>query len=299
VYSLHPDPPSIVAGCIQHGRLTTEEFHDWLLSLQLLRTDVPWRLYPIGADSKVLDNAGLDPRSASLLPPGDYAVLSDDAQPIAVELTHERHRPRTLSLDISKTGRTDAFRERIRERDMRCCVTQQLVPGLNPQFSRFRASHIFPVAHKDVWDLLGLAQFIEDDAPNKDIGPASINSIQNGFLLRSDIHDGFDNYEFGINPDKNYQIYDFTDAGEFDGRRLWINETVDPKYRPSAVVLREHFRQCVLANIKGAGQQSEDWFDPEDEQDLSIFSNWGVPDGHGGPSRLELELRARLLSSQC
>jgi hypothetical protein len=56
-------------------------------------------------------------------------------------------------------------------------------------------------------ELLGLAQYIGDDAPDTEAGPQSINSIQNGFLLRSDIQDAFDCYHFGINPDVSYILY--------------------------------------------------------------------------------------------
>ena len=80
---------------------------------------------------------------------------------------------------------------------------------------------------------------------------------------------------------------------------LWINRNVEPKYRPSDALLREHFDQCVLANVKGAGEQRDDWVDPEDDHDLSDFSNWGRRiGGDKGPSRLELELAARLYSHE-
>lgn len=79
--------------------------------------------------------------------------------------------------------------------------------------------------------------------------------------------------------------------------RLWINETVDAKYRPSEQLLREHFRQCVLANVKGAGRSSDDYIDPEEDFDLSNFERWGKEISEDEPSRLELELRARLYSS--
>ena len=80
---------------------------------------------------------------------------------------------------------------------------------------------------------------------------------------------------------------------------LWINRNVEPKYHPSDALLREHFDQCVLANVKGAGEQRDDWVDSEDDHDLSDFSNWGRRiGGDKGPSRLELELATRLYSHE-
>lgn len=78
---------------------------------------------------------------------------------------------------------------------------------------------------------------------------------------------------------------------------LWINQNVEARYRPSDALLREHFKQCVLANVKGAGQ--DDWMDPEDEHELGNFSNWGQRiGGDEGPSRLELDIASRLYSNE-
>lgn len=43
---------------------------------------------------------------------------------------------------------------------------------------------------------------ITDTAPATDVGGYSkIDSVQNVFMLRSDLRDSWDNYEFGVNPD--------------------------------------------------------------------------------------------------
>ncbi|KAF7982885.1 hypothetical protein HWV62_25130 [Athelia sp. TMB] len=147
------------------------------------------------------------------------------------------------------------------------------------------------------WDSLQLESAIEDDEALSHQGPSSLNSIQNGLLLRSHIHDLFDAYAFGINPDNEYSIIAFTTTAQddgLDGRQLWINGRVERKYQPSDVVLREHFKQCVLANVKGAGMRIEDLMDPSDEHDLSQFSRWGERMDCGGKSRFELELGSRL-----
>ncbi|GJJ07143.1 hypothetical protein Clacol_001343 [Clathrus columnatus] len=303
VYNPQTQPPTVVAAFIkdvntdiigtnQHGSISIAGFH--LMLNTVLDMNVEWLLYPANATLEPI-NDGLNADDPSLLPVGNYVILSPDKQFIDIKLTSESYRPRTLSLDISGSPRKIEFRERIRARDSRCCVTRKLVK--NERFHAFRASHIFPIAHKDVWDTLRLYQYIEDDFPQKEQGPNSINSIQNGLLLRSDIHDLFDAYDFGINVDDGYRIHDFTDDGELDGLMLWINENVERKYRPSHQLLREHFRQCVLANVKGAGKRREDWIDPEENDDLSNFEIWGRRVGDQQPSRLELEIRSRLYHS--
>jgi len=75
---------------------------------------------------------------------------------------------------------------------------------------------------------------------------------------------------------------------------MWRNAATQAKYLPSDELLRRHFSYCVLANVRGAGQQP-DWrsWDPEEEMDLEDVSRWGAK-VEGERSRLELELANRL-----
>jgi hypothetical protein len=52
------------------------------------------------------------------------------------------------------------------------------------------------------WNSKGYPSLITDPAPILALGGLSkIDSIQNVILLRSDLHDSWDNYEFAVNPD--------------------------------------------------------------------------------------------------
>jgi len=146
--------------------------------------------------------------------------------------------------------------------------------------------------------MLELSRSVTDDAEDASQGPNSINSVQNGFLLTTYMHTLFDQYRFGINPDDNYRIVPFTENAARQPMRptLWINTEAEEKHRPSDAILREHYKQCVLANVKGAGERPEGWMDPEDEHDLSDYARWGGRMISGGKSRFELELGSRLYS---
>ena len=105
---------------------------------------------------------------------------------------------RTIS--SSQTGpRVQAFRDAVRLRDGRCIMTG-VVAALGARYGNWRsfeAAHIFPLAHEEHWRNNNFARWIS-------IHPTaggSINSTQNGMLLRSNIHDLFDSYEVSINPD--------------------------------------------------------------------------------------------------
>jgi hypothetical protein len=54
------------------------------------------------------------------------------------------------------------------------------------------AAHIFPLAHKDHWGNNNFACWILIHLTSGD----SINAVQNGMLLRSDIHSLFHAYRF-------------------------------------------------------------------------------------------------------
>lgn len=57
----------------------------------------------------------------------------------------------------------------------------------------------------------------------------------------------------------------------YDGRIVQFNDTADHPAPPQAL-LYEHFRQAVLANMKGAGQPRDLDFHPqEDAQSMSVF----------------------------
>lgn len=88
----------------------------------------------------------------------------------------------------------------------------------------------------------------------------------------------------------DYRIVSFGPDADFDGHNLYINPAIPLKYRPSPELLRSHFKQCVLANMKGAGARDDLW-DREDSHDLS-GQVWQK--ASGGYSRLELELATRL-----
>ena len=56
---------------------------------------------------------------------------------------------------------------------------------------------MFPLAYEGQWRDQNLSRWITQE-PERG---GAINSVQNGLLLASDIHQLFDNYSLSINPD--------------------------------------------------------------------------------------------------
>lgn len=101
-----------------------------------------------------------------------------------------------------QTGsRVQAFRDAVRSRDRRCVITGEEV--IADYWRGFEAAHIFPLAYEQYWTDHNYGRWI---SVTPDRG-GTINSIQNGLLLRSDMHQLFDFYEFSINPDVCIYLY--------------------------------------------------------------------------------------------
>jgi len=122
-------------------------------------------------------------------------------------------------------------------------------------------------------------------------GSSRINSIKNGFLLQQNVHTMFDRYLISVNPDDGYKGVVFnTDVHGYDGRILDpVCRNLDDPHCVSKEILTWHFRQSVLANVRGAGE-------PILEHDFLPGTDL-VGEILAGPyagERFELEIAARL-----
>jgi HNH endonuclease len=105
---------------------------------------------------------------------------------------------RVISHSVS--GREDAFRKGVRERDGKCVISGEInhLAQWNV-WAGFEAAHVFPLEHENLWIEYNYARWITnmDDV----VGSSKINSTQNGFLIADNLHTRFGQYLFSINPD--------------------------------------------------------------------------------------------------
>ena len=103
---------------------------------------------------------------------------------------------RTIS---PNTGtRISSFRDAVRSRDRRCVISGQRVVNADlDNWTGFEAAHVVPMAHQRHCINHGYDRCI---TIRRDSGE-TINSVQNGMLLGSAIHQLFDSYDLSINPD--------------------------------------------------------------------------------------------------
>ncbi|PUU82145.1 hypothetical protein B9Z19DRAFT_1075639 [Tuber borchii] len=193
-------------------------------------------------------------RDNSQLQPGDYFVVTngsitvtDDEVPLLRTVSPE-------GLPKSKMP-AQSFVNAVRYRDRHCVLTGQPVPGASyDDWCSFDAVPIFPLAYEAYWNDFGFGKWITVPPATKSDG--SINSPQNGILLNATAHAFFHSYLVSINPDDNYKIVCFSPSAARFGmagghiKRIFI----DHPLRPADQLLRWHFRQTVLVNMKGAGE---------------------------------------------
>ena len=118
----------------------------------------------------------------------------------SVAISNEPWLVRTIS--VATGSCISSFRDSVRERDSRCVITGHDALACLGDWTGYEAAHIFPLAYQSHWNDHNYSRWIT-------IPPATgslINSVQNGLLLRSQIHVLFDNYHLSINPDVSFWI---------------------------------------------------------------------------------------------
>ncbi|KAG0123482.1 hypothetical protein HOY82DRAFT_619227 [Tuber indicum] len=182
---------------------------------------------------------------------GDYDIYCDNP----IQLTNETWVQRLISdntVDIETR-----FRNEIRARDRKCVISGIANPDIHIQldmWTPFVATYIFPLEHEDVWIKSEYRRWITD--MDDVAGSSNIHSAQNRFLLSATVQQLFDQYLISVNPDDGYKVVVFDiDAWGYDGRILdpVCRNPADP-HHVSDDILRWHFRQSVLANMRGLGE---------------------------------------------
>ncbi|KAK9358503.1 HNH endonuclease-domain-containing protein [Lipomyces starkeyi] len=255
------------------GLLLTPSFTErtFFFALEILIiSDSPYEVYLRGNEMP------LRPTEEPLRP-GDYDIKPTSPHGRKV-ITNEWCITRILSYTVS--GRDESFRRRVRERD------GKLVDA--DDWSIYHAAHIFPLSAEQWFIRNGYSRWITNREDEHDTG---INSCQNGLLLKADVHALFDNFSISINVDDDYKIVTFTDDHLNLGGRQLDPVCRDPNSEQSArdELLRWHFRQAVLANMRGDGE-------PIFEFDFPPGSNMvgEIMSGPEAAKRMEAELFSRL-----
>ena len=177
------------------------------------------------------------------------------------------------------TGRDDIFRERLRLRDSGCVISGKrnrlADDGI---WAGFKAAHVWPLHKGQEWINQGIYRWITDADPLDPDHGALMNSPQNGMILDAALHALFDKYLIGIDPDvrtcpliakwlakffqDGYKVIVFAaDSNSIAGRYLSPSVRQNGLHGVRNTLLRWHLRQCVFANMRGAGEPVWDYDD--------------------------------------
>jgi len=191
------DRGTVLGGLILTSGVTKSNFYSMVEILLLFQSS-----FTIGHE-----NSATLVRNEEPLAPGKYYVVGKPLDLIlggavglwstgSFTVNNEPCLTRTISL--STGSRLQSFRDEIRKRDGRCVITGKIALGAyRNHWKGFEAAHIFPLAYEGHWVQHNFARWITIPAANGE----TINSKQNGLLLRADIHGLFDSYDISINPD--------------------------------------------------------------------------------------------------
>ncbi|CAK7243855.1 MAG: hypothetical protein STHCBS139747_005384 [Sporothrix thermara] len=182
---------------------------------------------------------------------GNYYIAPED-QSTTVATTQEPVAVRMISLGTG--ARVGAFRDAVRDRDNGGSGSTTTFPDGSP-FSQLSAVQ---------------------------------STVQNGLLLDLIHHALFDTYQVSINPDDGYRLVWFQ-QNEVCSSMTLAPHTLQDERRPAAELLRWHFRQAVLANMRGAGEPVFEHDFPPGSDMLDTIRN-----GPRAAEMMEAELFGRL-----
>jgi len=289
-------PNETLGGLIQNGSITEANFLD-ILGILLVVEGSPIRVQE-RISSRIVSRTDMP------LETGVYDIYCNGmyynpliyslAQLLillaAIQVSNEPWIPRSVSYQIS--SREDNFCHEIRFRDRKCVISGVSVPEIHIKANNwaiFEAAYIFPLQHESHWVQYNYGRWMTD--MHYATGSSRINSIKNGFLLREPVHTMFDRYLISVNPDDGHKVVAFdTDVHGYDGRILGpVCRNQEDHHYVSKEILTWHFRQSVLANVRGAGEPIfEHDFPPGTDMVGEILA------GPYARERFELEIAARL-----
>ncbi|KAF8465989.1 hypothetical protein BDZ91DRAFT_849115 [Kalaharituber pfeilii] len=268
------NPDVLLGGLVQNGSVTERNFLQ-MLGIILI-TETPIIVQHRGSGHIVLV-------SDSRLEVGTYDVYCDGD----IQVSNELWVQRIQSFNVS--AGEDVFPDGIRARDGKCVISGIVNRRAPYSWSLFEAAYIFPLEKENLWIQWGFGRWITDMEGT--VGISKINSLQNGMLLRRDIHGDFDQYFVSVNPDDGYKVVVFgIDLLGIDGRTLdLVCRDPEDEHRVCDELLRWHFKQSVLANMRGAGE-------PVFEHDFPPGTDMvkEISEGPYEKERFELELLGRL-----
>ncbi|KAG0634179.1 hypothetical protein HOY80DRAFT_987738 [Tuber brumale] len=272
------NPDEVLGGLVQNGSITEANFLDMLGILLVVGVS------PIRVQERM--SSHIVSRTEVPLQVGVYDIYCE----ASIQVSDEPWVHRLISHEI--TSSEDSFRNDIRNRDRKCVISGISIPEIFTQsnnWTAFEATHIFPPERSSLWIQYDYGRWIAGKDGTTE--SSNINSPRNRLLLGLNVQQMFHQYLISVNADDGYKVVVFDpDLFSYDGKTLdpVCRNLADP-HSVSDELLRCHFRQSVLANVRGAG---EPIFEHDFPPGTDIMGE--ILAGPYARERFELEIAARL-----
>ncbi|KAF3113168.1 hypothetical protein TWF706_010157 [Orbilia oligospora] len=266
-FFLSSSPDDCIGGCMHHNFTQQDlyEFIDILVFAQASDTRVgslpDERAFEIRMRG---NNTALENNADIPLSPGDY-IIAPKFSSVTLYVSDELYLDRGLSHSV--TPRDSAFRDKIRHRDRGCVLSGVINKAADRgNWKAFEAAHIWPLSKGTEWVRQNAGRWVTDSdgLSNED----KMNSPQNGILLSSNSHTLFNSHTLAVNPEANYRVYAFDDDNfGYSEKYMSVPALQNGEVGARDTLLQWHFRQSVLANMRGAGEPIWD-YGPNEEGDV-------------------------------
>ncbi|KAF3079798.1 hypothetical protein TWF569_009167 [Orbilia oligospora] len=269
-FFLSSQPNDCIGGC-RHNTFTQDDLYVFVDILVLVQVpDAEAGSLPDGRAFEIHmrgSQTALEKSTDISLSPGDYIITPK--HPLAtICVSDELYIDRVLSHSV--TPRDSAFRNALRQRDRGCVITGVVNDDDDNDWTGMEAAHIWPLGKGSEWIRQNASRWITDSDSDGFSNELKMNSPQNGILVSSIAHTLFDSYTLAINPEAGYRIYDFgRNKFGYGGKFMSATARQSNNNNNGArdTLLLWHFRQCVLANMRGAGEPLWD-YSPREEGDV-------------------------------
>ncbi|KAF3211247.1 hypothetical protein TWF106_007870 [Orbilia oligospora] len=279
-FFLSSSPNDCIGGCMHHN-FTQQDlyvFIDILVFHQAPDTRVGSLPDERNFEIRIRGNNTALENSADIpLSPGDY-IIAPKFSSVTLCVSDELYLDRVLSHSV--TPRDSAFRDKIRHRDRGCVLSGVINKAADRgNWKAFEAAHIWPLSKGTEWVRQNAGCWITDSdgLSNED----KMNSPQNGILLSSNSHMLFNSHTLAVNPEvevspffvaqydtADYRVYAFDDDNfGYSGKYMSLPARQNGESGARDTLLQWHFRQSVLANMRGAGEPIWD-YGPNEEGDV-------------------------------
>ncbi|KAJ3840267.1 hypothetical protein F5878DRAFT_613609 [Lentinula raphanica] len=234
------------------------QIQDWRYSPRINQQLEPHQFQSM--TSQVYQHLPPNPPATNYIPIGDYILFifnrPGSCYPEVPDLKTTPIQGRTTRASVTATNqsaRSTNVRTAVRSRDGGCRISG--FPCLNrrrgPNYKGFQVAHIFPLA------------YVNKDVAWKVSNRQAADVVTNAILLRSDIHDQFDDYQISCRSDNQLVRFERNGAPNV----VLSPNPLAPTYitRPASVasttrdfdsdLMQHHYRTAVLWHVAGYGRR--------------------------------------------